>query len=364
MLIQRAQSYRWIFFHHRVVGNNLAMISAFRALKRLCKSTEKVGALQDDTEAWELFAGTSRNLNYLSPKPSDQRAALSADAGWPSDDDEPNRMLRLSAQTVIDDTMLVQMMGQAQTLAQAVLGSPGADAPLQDQCKEFLSYSAAALNRAKTFWSAWKTVEEWVSAINAMWTKYDFAEKLAEMFDNLEAEFAEDSGRLSYVHHVQEQVDRRVKSGGPEGAGQLLATNFVIDQLFHHRQYRELFKTHLSGEVNFVATGRWHVAHNMFRPIRDDAPALLLGDGGKPIPLRRESPLVQALEQVEAGRVQLAVYFFPDHNPEYLTARNLQRDALVVTVARALPHFIKVMWGQHLGKVARRDDGASSTVSA
>lgn len=356
MLVQRMQSYRWILFHHRVVGGNLALTSALAVLKELQRSTDLAGTLfeGDDTRAWELFRRTALPMNYVAPKAGDLKEAVFAatevrthldDQG----DDELHALVR-SSQTRIDDVALFHALEQAQLVSQAVLRSPGAAPKVVSLCEDFLLYCSSILQRSRQYWSAWKTVEEWASAAHEMWDSGALPDALEAMWRQLESEAEDAPPLVPVIARARAALDQR--------DGAVAKTNFIVDQLLVHPRYRQELETMLATQQTPLQHGRWRVAHAAFQPIRDDMPSILFRDDKRvATPLSSESPMVEALRQVDAARVRLAVFFFASHPPGAIDQRELAPGVLVGRIATTLPEFFRVTWAAHLRGLAEVASG-------
>jgi HD superfamily phosphohydrolase len=349
MLVQRMQSYRWILFHHRVVGGNLALTSARSALRTLQRSQGGVGAIgADGLEGWDLFRPTAVAYNFVAPKPPDLQRALQQATGADLDLSdvtlEAMTQLRRAAQSRIDDVALVHSLEQAQLVCEALVLSEGAAPELVEACSDFLLYCSCVLQRKKNYVSAWKTIEQWSSAAELMWEDESLPKALADMWEELDAKAKTTPGLAAVLAAARSALDER-----QERHGVVAATNFIVDQLFIHSEYRDQLETMLSTMSMPLNEGRWRVAHAAFRPIRDDTPSVLIRENdGKVTPLTSESPMVEALRQVDAARVRLGVFFFSSRDQGLVGQRDLWSELLIGRVAHVLPQFIKLCWSERL----------------
>lgn len=76
LLMQRSQSYKWITYHHRVVGSNLALARAVETLRSLSAADDVVRVDNREQALSGWFGGHVPNLNYLAPTLMDITTAL------------------------------------------------------------------------------------------------------------------------------------------------------------------------------------------------------------------------------------------------------------------------------------------------
>lgn len=150
LMLQRLQSYRWVYFHHRVVGTNLALASAVDLLIELAHDDSSVhvdgdGGAPAPRAVAELIGPCLGNLNYLNPSGADLRrvighaaadavgadAVASAEAGWGAAE---------MVAAGVDDTTILRALLDARICAELILGSPTAP-PATERLRRFCVYA-------------------------------------------------------------------------------------------------------------------------------------------------------------------------------------------------------------------------------
>lgn len=363
LLIQRSQQYKWITFHPRVVGSNLSLDRAVRVMLHAAvdPTVITIGGVEHPLAA--LFSPYVTNLNYLLPGHEDVHASLAASTAAPAGteaqlafDDQAKAnlavQLRVDLQSGVDDGTIVGMLKSGLVMARAVLHTAALDQSARDSLIRLITFAQAALFRAKNFVPVWKTVEDFVGT--AAQVAGDLVSAVGDAFEEVEASF-EGSPDVQAVFAEQRSELLLLFDSDP-----VVATNSVIGSVLHRPAIRQMLSRELDltrSELKGL-TGFWDVEYTSFMPVRTRRNMTVLYRGDARVPLISTSPLVKALENVEANRHKLAVFFFltspgtlePWDAGKVREARELLAGDLIAT----LPGFIRNTWPPILRETATK----------
>lgn len=354
LLLQRTQAYKWITFHPRVVGANLALASAIELFRELTKSEEKFGPEENRRAASTVFGPRWPDLNYLLPSESDLLRRLGMeiedgehDRGAQLELDEQQLRelvadLRQDMQASVDDSTVTEALKSAGLLAEALLTSGEPTKDLSKLLTRFLTFQHHALMRAKNCLPGWKTVDEFDSITEALKeevataVKDSYAEVLA-LADFSNADFAK------VLEDECEELTGLIREDPAIGV------NRVITEIFDGEpRYLDQFARHLGALRSRLENvpGLWKADYTGFTSIQQGDGAAVLFAGEEERRLYESSKLAQALAGVEAARPRLMVFFFVNY-PARLPVGNdtdskEMREKLTGDVVHALPEFIRI----------------------
>jgi HD superfamily phosphohydrolase len=362
LLIQRSQQYKWITFHPRVTGSNLALDRAVRAMLDVAANATAVQIGDAEHTLASLFSPYVTNLNYLLPGHEDVHASLAAAAARSGNeaqlafDDQARAdlavQLRVDLQAGVDDGTIVGMLKSGLVMSRAVLHTATLDLPTREALLRLVTYTQAALFRAKNFVPVWKTVEDFVGTAGLM--REELGAAVNDVFDEVESAFAA-STEIQQTFAEQRADLVRLFQADP-----VIATNSVIGSVLHLPSTRSMLRReldHTRSELKGL-TGFWEVEYTSFSPVRTRRNMTVLYRGNARVPLITTSPLVKALETVEASRHKLAVFFFVT-SPGTLEPWDAgkvreARELLAGDLIALLPGFIRATWPPILRETATK----------
>lgn len=365
LLVQRAQAYRWIIYHSRVVGANLSLARAVEALLDLAHDPRTIELPeQGELTLGELFAPTIPMLNYVEPRPADLAATHRSAPHWRLTEQRESQLLRSiarSMQSFVDDASILHGLQSAYLLAASLLEQADLPSDVVDRLSRFAAYVRAAVLRERNFVSAWKTVDEFNRATERFGdspesddsqpaTTHDsrIADAIRTVYDEVIQELlAESPQRARQAEGLTIERDARLRRLASSPAAEI---NDIFATLLSGSEERQLSLRQLlnDAKTEFRANeGFWEVAFAAFRPLASGEKLAVLYHGSIARSVRRTSPLVEALEKLEESRVRLFIYFFvttPDlarWREEHLER---SRATLIAAFYQTLPDFLVKEW--------------------
>jgi HD superfamily phosphohydrolase len=339
VLLQRTQSYKWITFHPRVVGMNLAL---GRAVELLVSGSIQAGS----PSAPELPGVTPPpfpDLNYILPGEKAVESCLPANVS--ARDSLAQELVRGQAasliQSAVDDGRLLEHLKQASLECRVRLLRPAGEEHEEVQrLKRLRAYLDTVLMRRKNFVPAWKTVEEFRSVVTRLLDS-DLRSQVAEAFEDLKREFAGEPAALKWLGSRQEAHLARLSDDEVPAAG----FNHLLRLLVADRAGQQQL-CRLLAEQSDLPEGFWEVEFIQFHSVRSRGNLAVLFDGPKPVRLIDTSPLVKALQEVDEGSISLFAYYFVTAE-EGLYAWNdyrmgLARYKLRGAFVQAFPRFVHI----------------------
>lgn len=356
LLIQRAQSYRWVIFHPRVIGSNLALARALETLFEIAASSHKMAS---------AFERTLPNLNLLSPTDDDLARLVSptplkaAHAAW-TDDSQQGEQLRAAVlasvedrvRASVDDSAVVEALKRALVITDLI--PRGERTP---EVERFGTYASAALFREKNFVVVWKTPEEYLYL--AELTADDAISKVRDAFaqaietapdsaDGLRTELEALSS--AYAEHPIVGLNRLI--------GFVLSNRSSLDRLVQH--------LNSVGLPRKMRAGFWDLKYTGFKAVREGSKATVLWANGREMLLAEVSPIVADLAAANDKRPRLsAFYFLPAGNAgsDSSSSESRQnREMLRKQFAKAFLEFLALELANVLGPESSDDRGNDTRV--
>ena len=289
LLIQRAQAYRWVIFHPRVVGSNLAMA---RSMEHLIDLVERPIQLSDTLDSRQVFADLLPNLDYLSPGSDDLRAAIRpADVHIQSGQEIAAAAVSGAEEVAasVDDASIEE------ALKKAFLSCRVSDDFGSDRIRRFRAYMGAALFREKQFVPIWKTPEEFGEVANRLASSGDIATSLSVAL----------TGKGFVVPVAAEELIR-LQSEDP-----IVFANELARQALDETAFVTLANT-LNAEHASVQglDGFWDFSLVPFRARKRDAEATKIWHQGEEISIETASPLLAELAAADLKRPWLLAFFW------------------------------------------------------
>lgn len=320
LLIQRTQSYKWVIFHPRVVGSNLALSRAIEQLLALGGDEHTISIRDERKAIGPLFARILPNLNYLRPSSDDVMSVIGQALSSDTDPAAPAQLalgdqaqaaltteLRLDLQAGVDDFVVIEMLKRASAVAKALLAQAVMGEDIRALLTRLITYEQAVITRRKNFLPAWKTVEEFAGAATKM--RESLRSAVNDAFDAVCLDY-EGSPDVTIPLREQQSDWRNL-----HGLSAVAATNELISALLSKQEFRELLLFDLAAVRDELKDlpGWWDVAYTGFSPVRTRRNLTVLYRGDVAHPLIEHSPLIQALNEVERSRFRLGLFFFLRH---------------------------------------------------
>lgn len=356
LLLQRTQAYKWITFHPRVVGANLALAEAMYALRHLAGSAELFGPDDARRAAGDVFGPRWPDLNYLMPAEPDLARRLESEGGpkrlrldeqLQLDDQQLRELvirMRLDMQASVDDGTVTEALKEAGILAEALLVSGNPSESLRGLLAEFLTFQQHALFRVRNCIPVWKTVDEFDRA--TAWMQKAISNAVRESYESvLDTEPFSQSELHAILSAERDEIVAEIQDDAAVGINRVLSEIFDSEERYQRRFAQELsrLRKDLDG-----APGMWRVAYTGFTSIQQDETAAVLLEGETERPLYESSKLAQALVGVEAARPRLMVFFYllypaRDGRKDETTSRELREKLTGDVVDAALPEFVQMI---------------------
>jgi hypothetical protein len=322
LLLQRTQAYKWITFHTRVVSSNLALARAMETFRRLSVGSEALGAGAWRT-ARDAFGPSWPRLNYIAPAVEDLSRELEGEIPAEANRDQitlddPTRQgllkeLRAQLQAGVDDMTVTEGLKRAALLARGLSAMEDAQPPkaVRTTLTRFLTYAQHALFRWPNALTAWKTVEEFTQAACDM--EDDLVAAVSDGYAKVK-EDPEMAGRQDAIAVLDEKSHELCTLIRDDP---VVGTNRVVTMLFDdepgNMDALARMLTEERDHLDVDLPGAWDAAYTGFTAVKQGHEAAVLFDGDEQVELFPTSPLAQALQQVEASRYRLCVFFFIDY---------------------------------------------------
>ncbi len=344
-LVQRSQTYRWVVYHPRVVGANLALARALEGALDL--------AHVPDPEVADRFRSLIPNLNYI--RPLGLLGEVTGDTSSLDDlaAERQSRDLANFTRAAVDDATVVDWLKRSGILAQETLARLPLEHEMRTAFLRHLAYVEAALFRKKNFVPVWKTFEEYEGMAGAMQAtlRQAIREGYEEAMDRAGSEEMREA--LADAGNAADEV---IASHAIRGM------NFVFGHLLPDTgALLPQFRDQLNSAVPDLGgiRGFWELRYSDFAPLKTGPGSPLglyeggrFGEEGRIVALRESSPLVMALEEVEAQRPKVFAYYFFEHPSDFLNlkseyVRDRRRQLAATFVEVAVP-WIRAVWPSYL----------------
>jgi hypothetical protein len=363
LLIQRTQSYRWITFHSRVVGANLALRRAFELLLRFTQDERSTGLSGvGKTQLAALFSPLVPALNYLAPGTHELRSLQESIPGWRADEAQETEVLRTKGlagllQSSVDDPLVLTALERGGLLASLLLMSGNSDPDVNEDLRRYVAYSESIFARRKNIVSAWKTVDDLERVATGDLFKEQLESTIDQVFDSTLEELGQE-GKLSdsrkrALNHERELHHERLRD---EPVAEL---NDIFSALLGDGDPNQAGLCQLLADASTTfgpGSGFWDLSFARFRAVEEREEKLsVLFHTHQERGLLQSSPIVRSLKDVADARIRLFVFFF-------VTERDLQawkdetlelaREKLVAAFLPTFLEFLKEAWPVYL-KAAR-----------
>ncbi len=364
LLIQRTQSYRWITYHARVVGANLALCRAFELLMSFgednARSVDIAGC--GPTALRDLFRPLIPPLNYLAPGGLELRTIQAFVPGWRLDAAVETEVLREDGlarvlQSAVDDPVVLTALEQGGILASLLLASAQPPGDVAGDLRRYVAYTESIFARRKNVVSVWKTVDDLERAATGELFQPRLHETIDQVFDSAieelrRVDLLSDLRRRALEH--ERGLHHRRLDDQPVAELNDIFSALLGDGDPNQRRLCELLR---QARTPFgPKSGFWDLAFARFRAVEEREEKLsILFQRHAEKGLLKSSPLVRSLKDVADTRIRLFVFFF-------VTERDLQawradslgltREALVAAFLPTFLDFLREAWPAYL-KLAR-----------
>jgi HD superfamily phosphohydrolase len=349
LLVQRAQSYKWIIYHHRVVGANEALARAVRLASELSDARSTARLFGAERNIGELFAAHRPALNYLQPSLNDVRRTTGITLDELGSQRERNVMSGLSEplQAGIDDGTVLEWLKAASTTARLLLAEAGPEPDVKDRLQELVVFVDVALLRRRRMFSAWKTIEDFRAVADSLVQEHDIGAYLVA-----ECDAAVGQASVKGVQRILQYRDQLERTLVAADGDRIRGMNALLQIFLSHSQWRRALDGALQARASRVqgVRGVWATGYTGFRAIRTrgQLASIWQPPQREPAAIRETSPLVAALEEAEAARPRLYAYFFlleGDPAPALLDVQ------LRLEFTRGFAGFLREQWQPFLADV-------------
>jgi hypothetical protein len=352
LVLQRTQAYKWISYHSRVVGANLALRRSLEEIKQLGQDHRRVSIDHEERELAELFAPLWPALSYVRPRWGDLERRLRAPVR-PAHESDPVQLtftdqdraallesLTVELQAYVDDSVVIESIKDGALLADVVLESGSLAQAVRLSLERLRTYAGHAVHRSRNCIAAWKTVEQFESTCRRL--AGDLSRAVADAYDEAanDVSFQHNDDLRAALTAERMRVLQVLSEDPTVGTNQLITGLFAGEDQRLRDLATELYR--VRHEVDHVR-GFWDAAYTGFEAVRGVENGAVLFTGDEPIPLFTSSALARALAQVERSRYRLCVYFFVPNGLPFGNGPEPQelREKLVGEFVTLFPDYVR-----------------------
>lgn len=336
LLLQRTQSYRWITFHPRVIGTNLALCRAVEML--VAPRVEEVfqeehsGALPIEDAPWE-------ELNYLAAREGAVSKLLTREGG----NGGVHSLVRehqAELQAGADDGRLLEKLKVAWAEATIEQGSRDGDP------QRLRTYLDVVLFRKKRFVSAWKTDDEYATVCDGL-VEGGLSDQIQHALSDIGEIHQANDHVIAWIEKQKQVFTERFRNGDA-----VAVVNDLLSMLLLDRRSRNDLAQLLAGAEG-VPQGFWEFEVIQFTTVKERGKLLRLFSDSRLVRLDRISPLVRSL--IELDKLQTSVYaFYFITDPSGITNWSF-RDSLRARLIKELPGFIYRRYKEEMEAMVQGD---------
>ena len=183
LLVQRSQTYKWIIYHHRVVGTNEALARAVRLAWELRSDQSGTEIFDEEHVVGDLFSRHVPNLNYLRPGLAEVRRSTGIPLAQLDSQREASLRARLveQLQAGVDDSAILEWLKAASSTSRLLLGEANALRPaVKERLEELIAFTDVVLLRKRRMISVWKTIEDFQVIADDLVQRHDIGLTLIE----------------------------------------------------------------------------------------------------------------------------------------------------------------------------------------
>lgn len=317
LLVQRYQSYRWVYLHPRVVAFDLCVERSIELLIELSRSESSLEHFPEEASIGRLFSQALPKIDFWRVDETVdlrfQRELIDSETGefvqaeQLAFEDEELALLsldsldafRLEKQAAFDDAAVLSSLQSALQTARLTWQFV-ADRALRARVERFIYYASAALYRDKSAVAVWKHYEEFAEVADQLRGRGTFVRLLERAADVLGetanqqsvelisglAEEATDAEPVKTLNDILARVCGRDPSG--------LAGGLTLR----------------SPNPSAGVYGFWDGVYRGYRTVESSGGTRLLYGSGRTVELRETSPLLRALDEARDHSIRFFLYFF------------------------------------------------------
>lgn len=372
LLIQRAQSYRWIVFHHRVISGNEALRRAFNGLVQLKTSSRQIRNNEGELEQLgDFFDLDVEQLNYVNSPVKVLGGQLSLEGEnlspqslamvWTARVDDGFIVSKIYGGMIAADHLLQEITTQeiSEKSPPSRSEEVAARSKVRDELQQFRAYARAALLREKRLHPTWKTIDEQRRVTDSELRRPQLREAITEQLELLIKEFAGTSADL-YVRRAGFDVLSDLFS---EERSQL-GLNAVFDEVLGAAAYREKFEKILLKNTpsNFRPNSSWAVVYSPWSSLRSQGRTATMFVGARPESIRVGSPLIDAMASADARRLSTMAFYVTHYIGENrdLVDREIYKNTARTVFKRSIAELFTRVWLPAIEAKARVLNGGES----
>lgn len=302
LLLQRSQSYKWITFHPRVVGTNLALGRAVEmAVLRADLDSERPQLPGVNPAPWD-------SVNYLNPGERYVQELL-AGRGVEHDMSTVRTLLtenRAMLQAGVDDHRLTELVkSELVEVTARLAGQTSGVGGDYESLARFSTYARAALLRIKNLLPVWKTVEEFHGVAQRL-LEAGLRERVDEAYGDLEVQFASQARAVAWLRQRRKASRERLD---PDGGLPVVGLNHLLRELVADRQGQMDLAAMLARRPG-LPKGFWDIEFPRFKSLRQRGRYVVAYVDDRAVPLVTTSPLIAALRDVDETSVSTWLFYF------------------------------------------------------
>lgn len=321
LLVMRSQSFRWVYYHPRVVAADNLILRCFEDLNSLAKLGTGQDASTRPRKIGSGFATLMPNLDYIWPDVPGAVARIAHRSGYEvrqSKRQEQQQLDDLAATeetglietSLFDDVAVLNWLREAYRLAHLVTSERNYSGDSIPVLEAFKARARVVLFRHKSLTLLWKSVDEYREIVDGIvpalrsgrhpYGDADF-EPVADILERV----------VSSLCGLSESLDSTLYSQRNRWLSQWLQTsrvaafNILARLLFAGGGDKQLVRL-LNSDPS---SGWWDVCFRDFRSIRTDSKLQQVFRGSGEISLLNTSPLLKGLTQSDDERIKVFASF-------------------------------------------------------
>ncbi len=333
LLLQRSQAYKWLIFHPRVIGTNLALAEAVNLA-----IDDRNGDSSDVPRLPGLGSPPKwPDLNYLDPEvmlPGEGEGEVSA---LPA---AVRRDLASELQSFADDGRVLERLKSSFLDEATPSGVTGADDEAgRTRNRRARSVLGTVLLRRKNFLPVWKTYEEFRAVVRALVDIHGVGDMIIDVYGKA-AEAAAEPRRSQLITRRDAAAKRFSGADVP-----VAAVNHYLKIAVSGRRQRGILLERLRETPAKLPEGFWAGIYLPFESVREAGTvADLVDDDGVIHRLRDTWSLAQGLAAADGNRLALFLFYFladdATTTPWTSLSKALRRDALRGAFYAVFPEFL------------------------
>lgn len=294
LLVQRSQSYRWITFHPRVVGTNLALRRAVEEITRnpIAEALGEPlgpGTIPGLAKVWPEF-------NYLRPTEASVREVARTSIPEGKATEIANHIpARLAAG--VDDGRLLERL-KTEWISLRAKDRLNAD---EERCRVFIE---TVLFRSKNYLIAWKTDEEFAAVAEGLVREEGLQDQIGDALADVAEAWKGNAEAIRLIEDKRMDIADRFERDSP-----VAVVNYLMQLTLTDREARADLAKRLRHEED-LPEGFWELEQIRFRSVKERGKLLRVFANNKPVRLDQSSPMVQSLIAMDDVQTSLYAFYF------------------------------------------------------